>query len=244
MQQPLISIIIATFNAEKSIEQTILSVINQSYTLIEFIIIDGGSTDKTVDIIKKYDEKISYWVSEPDAGVYDAMNKGAKVSNGKWIYFLGAGDIMCNVLHKLVSNFTDTDIIYYGDVYKLDELKIYDGHFTPYKLAVKNICHQAIFYPASVFKKYNYDLKYRMLADHALNMRCSGDNNLGFKYLPVIVCLYEGDGLSALNLDYTFFNDKLSIIKSNFSMLVYYYASFRTMIAKILKKNQFNKGAR
>ena len=82
---PLISVVTVSYNAVLTIEQTILSVINQTYPHIEYIIIDGGSTDGTVDIIKKYANRIAYWVSEPDKGIYDAMNKGVVVATGEWI---------------------------------------------------------------------------------------------------------------------------------------------------------------
>jgi len=91
--EPLITIITAVFNGEKTLEKTILSVINQSYSNIEFIIIDGGSTDKSIDIIKKYEHAIDYWVSEPDKGIYDAWNKGVRLSAGDWVAFLGADDV-------------------------------------------------------------------------------------------------------------------------------------------------------
>lgn len=96
----LISVVTVSYNAVSTIEQTILSVINQTYPNVEYIIIDGGSTDGTVDIIKKYADKIAYWVSEPDKGIYDAMNKGVVVATGEWINFMNAGDI-----------FTDSDVI-------------------------------------------------------------------------------------------------------------------------------------
>ncbi len=88
MNNPLISVVTVSYNAVTTIEQTILSVINQTYSNIEYIIIDGGSTDGTVDIIRKYADRIAYWVSEPDKGIYDAMNKGTKKANGEYISFL------------------------------------------------------------------------------------------------------------------------------------------------------------
>ena len=90
--QVLISVVTVSYNAVSTIEQTILSVINQTYPHIEYIIIDGGSTDGTVDVIKKYADKITYWVSEPDKGIYDAMNKGLRRVRGDWCVFMNSGD--------------------------------------------------------------------------------------------------------------------------------------------------------
>ena len=92
-QKPLVSIITVTFNAEADLEKCIKSVISQTYTNIEFIIIDGGSTDGTLDIIEKYKKNISYSISEKDKGIYDAWNKGVSVANGEWIAFLGSDDV-------------------------------------------------------------------------------------------------------------------------------------------------------
>jgi glycosyltransferase involved in cell wall biosynthesis len=90
--EPIITVITVVFNAGRGLEETILSVLNQTYSNIEYIVIDGGSTDETREILNKYDRAIDYWVSEPDRGIYDAMNKGIKASSGDWLNFLNAKD--------------------------------------------------------------------------------------------------------------------------------------------------------
>ena len=112
---PLISIITVVFNGDEYIEQTINSVISQSYDNVEYIIIDGGSTDKTLDIIKKYENQIDYWVSESDRGIYDAMNKGTSLANGEWLNFMNAGDwFYSKDIFLLIadSNTSDANFIY------------------------------------------------------------------------------------------------------------------------------------
>lgn len=96
MLQPTFSIITITYNAVRLVEQTLLNVLSQSYPNIEYIVIDGGSTDGTVDIIKQYESGLAYWVSEPDKGIYDAMNKGLQKATGDYVWFINAGDSLCS----------------------------------------------------------------------------------------------------------------------------------------------------
>lgn len=96
MQIPLVSIITVVRNDVSHIEETMLSVLNQTYPNIEYIVIDGGSTDGTVEIIQKYADKLAYWVSEPDGGIYPAMNKGLQYATGEWVNFMNSGDSFAN----------------------------------------------------------------------------------------------------------------------------------------------------
>jgi glycosyltransferase involved in cell wall biosynthesis len=93
---PKISIITVCYNAEKQLKKTIDSVINQTYKNIEFIIIDGASSDNSLELLKTYSSSINFWVSEPDHGIYDAMNKGLSVATGDYVQFLNAGDYFCD----------------------------------------------------------------------------------------------------------------------------------------------------
>ena len=113
-----ISVVTVCYNAADCIEHTMLSVLNQSYPDIEYIVIDGGSTDGTVDIIKKYADRLAYWVSEPDKGIYDAMNKGIAAASGSYINFMNAGDTFASdsVLAEIVPQINPNSQIVYGDV--------------------------------------------------------------------------------------------------------------------------------
>lgn len=124
--QPTFSIITITYNAVRLVEQTLLNVLSQSYPNIEYIVIDGGSTDGTVDIIRRYESGLAYWVSEPDKGIYDAMNKGLQKATGDYVWFINAGDTLCSsdtvqsIVSKLQKRKVLPDIIY-GETNIVDE---------------------------------------------------------------------------------------------------------------------------
>ena len=162
---PLISIVTVSYNAVKDIEKTILSVLNQTYPNIEYIIIDGGSTDGTLDIIKKYEDKISYWVSEPDKGIYDAMNKGTLKATGVWLNFMNAGDTFYNehVLEKVFkdNDWSDADVIY-GNVNIEYPKKTKLKKPLPLKRIEQQMvfCHQGSFVRTMLQKQYLFNTTY------------------------------------------------------------------------------------
>lgn len=117
-ENPLITIITVSYNIVSRIEETILSVIHQDYSNVEYIVIDGGSTDGTVDVIKKYGNKIAHWLSEKDNGIYDAINKGIDLANGEWIGIMNCGDVYASndVLSRLFANRDNAGVdVIFGD---------------------------------------------------------------------------------------------------------------------------------
>lgn len=228
-ENPQISIIAVVRNGEKTLEACIQSVISQGYGNIELIVIDGGSTDGSVDILHRYDNKISYWISEPDKGIYDAMNKGTRHVTGDRILFLGSDDILSADLRTVAPLLTDANIIYYGDAYWRGRQRLYDGPFTAAKLARTNICHQTVFYPRAVFTKYSFNLSYPLQADWELNMRCFCDPAFRFQYIPVQISVYDDlEGSSSLRRDLTLEQDYITLMWRHFPWPI---ALWRTAIA-------------
>ncbi|PKP29579.1 MAG: glycosyl transferase [Bacteroidetes bacterium HGW-Bacteroidetes-17] len=168
--QPKISFITVVYNSESFLEDTLKSVINQTYTNKEIIIIDGGSNDGTMDIIKKFTSNIDFWISEPDKGLYDAMNKGLVAATGDYVTFINSGDAYCDiyVIDKLFDEQTNADIIY-GDINVIDPK---NGGLRYQKALEFNlptlldrgtgvVCHQAIFVKRLIAPFYNIKLKYK-----------------------------------------------------------------------------------
>lgn len=235
---PKITIITVVYNCASTLEETIVSIINQDFDNFEFIIIDGGSTDGTIDVINKFKDKITYWVSEPDKGIYDAMNKGIKLAKGDFVYFLGGDDLLYSnyVLNKISSRLIDKNKIYYGNVLFKTRNVIYDGKFNLLKIATRNISHQSIFYPREIFEKYSFDTKYIIFADYELNLKLYGNSSYSFDYMPITVALFNDEGVSGSNvLDLYFEKDRLEIIKNNFPYWIYLYRICRSKISKTVR---------
>ncbi|MCD8182050.1 MAG: glycosyltransferase [Bacteroides sp.] len=200
-----ISVITVCYNAVDTLEQTIKSVLGQTYPNIEYIIIDGGSTGGSIDIIHKYAERIAYWVSEPDEGIYDAMNKGIKSATGEWVNFMNAGDTFANpkVLETLFcdpKNF-NADVLF-GNSYSLDEKgkkKKYECRKDITLLKYMPIYrHGASFVRTTIHKKYLFDLSRRDLG-YALDGYCIHSLYVGgcqFKRVDYYIITYLEEGIS------------------------------------------------
>lgn len=190
-----ISIITVTYNCVEEIERTILSVINQDYPNIEYIIIDGASKDGTVDVIKKYLDKISYWISEPDKGIYDAMNKGIKVATGDYINFMNAGDsfVKDDVVRLFTSKIEEETIIAHGDIYRIAEGFKYRDNPPALDEVTERMpaFHQASFINKNYHSRNLYDLKYRSAGDYNFYYQACLRDNVLFQYIPMVVANFD-----------------------------------------------------
>ncbi len=164
-----ISVVTVCYNAVDTIEETILSVINQTYPNVEYIIIDGGSTDGTVDIIKKYADRIAYWVSEPDRGIYDAMNKGIVAATGDYIIFINSEDILLNIPTDILRFSINMDLIGVCGCIECEGKRIIAPSYN-FKMRFRNqIPHQGMFYKRA--ELHSYDTQWKIVADYDFNLK-------------------------------------------------------------------------
>ena len=210
---PKISIGLVVYNGAGHIRDVLDSIVKQPYRNIELIVVDGGSTDGTQNVLRKYAEHISVMVSEPDKGIYDAMNKVCSLATGDWLIFLGCDDVLLDWLGNITGLMTNPYKIYYGDVIVLSSGKIFGGKFSKLRLMKENFCHQAIFYPRLVYKKYSYSLDYNWFADYVYNLKLLGDA-VPFAYIGVVVSIYNDKGGSSRG-DAEFEKRKISLIRSS-----------------------------
>ena len=227
-QKPLITIITVVYNNQEDIEETILSVINQSYDNIEYLIIDGGSSDNTVDIIKKYNNSIDYWISEKDNGIYDAMNKGCRLATGAGLCFLNSGD-------KFVGDVFDSRLklpFLIPCKIKENEKKILDKKLLDGKSGMPT-SHQAMVF---LNKRLLYNLKYKISSDYDFFIRHGVFLNINLDNPGYV--LYDNKGVSKF-----FF-----LLRDYETILILYkyyglYASIVFLITQILKffKKLLNK---
>lgn len=194
-----LSVITINYNNCDGLRKTIESVVNQTWRNFEYIIIDGGSTDGSLDVIKEFADQIDYWVSEPDKGIYNALNKGVEKAQGEYCNFMNSGDCFysLDVLEKVFSDNPIADIIC-GNT-QLDYLKTPPQEISFDFLFNSSICHQCAFIRTSLMKKYGYDEKYKIVADRKFFMQALILDNCSYQAIDVNVVKYDITGFSSAN---------------------------------------------
>lgn len=193
----MITVITVSLNSADTIEKSIQSVIHQKYDDLEYIIIDGGSTDGTTDIIKKYDKHISFWVSEPDAGIYNAMNKGIRMATGDYVLFLNSDDWLEDGAIARVSDYIDKvdSDVYYGHVIRDDGHSRLD--WIPESLDRlwwwMPFGHQGVFVRREILPFF--DEKYRISADYNMMLDLYSEGRK-FSYMPFVISYFGQNGIS------------------------------------------------
>lgn len=203
-EKPLISIITVVYNGEKYLEQTIESVLNQTYDNIEYLIIDGGSNDGTIEIIKKYENVLKLWISEPDKGLYDAMNKGIAMAKGEIIGMINSDDwYELNAVELIVENYKNNPgkRIFHGDRFDVlpnDSKKIKPFNSSKFKFIYYGMTynHPSMFVHEDVYKEQEYNINLRALSDYEFVLKNVLSNPEVFLYLPKSYVNYRLDGIS------------------------------------------------
>ena len=250
---PTVSIITITYNAERFLERTIQSILAQPATDFEYIVIDGASTDKTLDIIRRYEKYITDWVSEPDRGLYDAMNKGLHRATGQYVWFMNAGDELhdSETLARLLNRIDQTK----ADVYYSDALFVRDdgsqrsgtpvglrSKVTPHTLPKMltwhdmalgmKVCHQAFVPKRAIAPDYLTD---NLSADLDWEIRCLKKAKT-VQFLPFVLCNYLMGGLSVQQHRRSLL-DRFKILATHFGLI----RTVKNHIRILLRAGGFNK---
>jgi glycosyltransferase involved in cell wall biosynthesis len=197
---PLITVVTVVRNGEKTLEQTILSVVNQTYTNIEYIVIDGASTDGTLDIIRKYENWIDYWMSEPDEGIYDAMNKGIDLATGDYIALLNSDDWFENdACQTVINEIRKKKYMFYYAIARVvdaDRRVLYYLGSTMENISNQSPAHQTCFISKEIYREEKYSIKYKSASDYDFLVRMVL-KHIESKSIEAILVSYRSGGMSA-----------------------------------------------
>ena len=245
---PKVSIITINFNNLEGLQRTVESVVNQTWQEFEYIVIDGGSTDGSKEYLECQKDRIDYWVSEKDSGIYNAMNKGIAIATGEYLLFLNSGDNLINdfVLEKNNHYLSIKDIIYFGLQFK-DEVRSLDC-FYPKKLSFSFFIHDTLPHPAtfirkSIFEKVSglYDENLKIVSDWKFFIESICRYNVSYMGVDVILSTFYEDGISSdcRNKDLIEF-ERVQVLKNNFGS---YYSDIKELkgLREVMAKLQKSK---
>ena len=199
-----VSIVTINFNDVVGLEKTLLSVISQTYTNIEYIIIDGGSTDGSAELLKTHMDKITYWVSEKDKGIYHAMNKGIEKATGEYCLFLNSGDYFCdkNVLKSVFNQSYTADIVYGNMMIDWGNGNIRLGEM-PNKITFPQMYFDTLWHPVSFIKRQLFDLygkyneSFKIVADYDFFFNTIIMHQVNTQHIEIPICIFNVNGLSS-----------------------------------------------
>lgn len=202
---PVLSIITINYNNARGLQKTMDSVLHQRFSNYEYIVIDGGSSDGSKQIIEQHKSKLTYWVSEADKGIYNAMNKGIKQANGDYLLFLNSGDYLTDkdILTKVFASKLNADIAYGNMLIEKADGTLQQGYM-PSKITLKQMVVDTLWHPVSFIKKslfdkyglYNED--YKIVADYDFFFKTIIKNAVSTQYLNLTISVYNLTGLSSL----------------------------------------------
>jgi glycosyltransferase involved in cell wall biosynthesis len=252
MNLPKVSIITVTYNAERYLERTLKSVLTQTYPNKEYILIDGNSKDATIGIIKKNAHHIDFWLSEPDKGIYDAMNKGLRQATGDYVIFINAGDTFYedSTLEKIFNQNTDADI-YYGEAQMIDSKTFQPvglrSEFTPHQLPEKLtwqsmargmvVCHQAILVKKTLIEDFDLSYQYSSDIDWVIRMLKKAQK---IEHTHQIIATYLLGGVSAKKRKKSL-AERYQILQKHFGFfpnLLNHFFIFLRGLALVLKRRK------
>lgn len=245
-----ITVATVCYNSADTIEETMQSVLNQTYKDIEYIIVDGASKDDTMSKVRSYEKEHGMVViSEPDKGLYDAMNKAADMATGDYILYMNSGDIFADntAVEQMVPFLEDRPELAYGNVIRSKKqgeiLETYRGKNVEMKLVLmgRMMCHQSIFTRTDIMRKYRFNLDFSITADYDFIVRMLHDKQR-FKYVDVTVSKVdsiEGISSSVANMDKMRQQDDASL-KTNFPFL-YYLVTPPKAIIRMIRRSQEKK---
>lgn len=204
---PKITIITINYNNREGLEKTIKNVISQSYKDFEYIVIDGGSQDGSKEVIESFADKISYWVSEPDKGIYNAMNKGIGKANGEYLLFLNSGDKLFNN-DSLVNTlpYLEKEDIVYGDLEVIGDkesyIKKYTDQLSFHYFYIESLPHPATFIRKTAFERFgDYDESFKIISDWKWFLEAIIFKKATCKHVPLIISSFYLDGISSVNTE-------------------------------------------
>lgn len=220
---PLISVITINYNDAQGLARTVASVRNQSYEAMEYLVIDGGSTDGSKEYIEKHEKSFTHWVSEPDAGIYNAMNKGVAKATGMYVLFLNSGDTFYSetALASFIPYLASQKDIYYGNIQVVGEavrIQTYPEEVSFAYFVKKTLPHPAALIKKSCLQQYPFDETLKIVSDWKFFTEGICKHGFTYKYVDAVISSFRMDGISSTNPELVK-EERLRVLETDFSVL-------------------------